>query len=42
MEEPKGRQQQDGGQAAIPLAADVDGTSSGSMPDSIPPILLKK
>lgn len=32
----------DGGQAAIPLAADFDGTSSGSTPDSIPAILLKK
>ena len=32
----------DGGQAAISLMADVDGTGSGSLLDSIPSTLLKK
>ena len=31
----------DGGQAAISLTPDVDGTGSGSLPDSILPTLLK-
>ena len=32
----------DGGQAAISLSPDVDGTGSGSLLDSIPSTLLKK
>ena len=32
----------DGGQAAISLTSDVDGTDSGSLLDSILPVLLKK
>ena len=31
-----------GGQAAISLTSDVDGTDSGSLLDSILPVLLKK
>ena len=32
----------DGGQAAISLSPDVDGTDSGSLPDSILTTLLKQ
>ena len=42
MGELKKRQHQDGGEAAVSLMPDVDGTSSGSFLDSILSTLLKK
>ena len=42
MGELKKRQHRDGGEAAVSLTPDVDGTSSGSFLDSILSTLLKK
>ena len=42
MGELKKRQHRDGGEAAVSLTPDVDGTSSGSLLDSILSTLLKK